>query len=202
MATPLNGADMGVSKSSSEKNANVPASTESASAATLTPKKRSCIVCRTRKVRCDKQSPCSTCRRANIPCVLPSTNRPPKWARRLERLTTNAGATAAPIPQDVDPGVNKVMERVQTLENLVKELRGQLEQTQAANSVGGDSPGSSAHHHDVEHQRDISPATDTSAVQQQIGRLVIQDTNRSHYVSGGFWSWVNDEVIQLIVTMS
>ena len=87
------------------------------------------------------------------------------------------------------------MERVRNLENLVKELSGQLDQARAANSVGGDSPASSAHHHDAEHPRDISPTADTSAVQQHIGRLVIEDASRSRYVSGGFWSWVNDEVI-------
>ena len=191
MTTPLADPKLG-----SEKTATLPASTKSASTATLTPKLRSCIVCRTRKVRCDKQSPCSTCRRANISCVFPSTNRPPRWARRLERLTANTGATGASAPQDVDPGVKKVMERVRNLENLVKELSGQLEKAHA-NSIGGDSPGSSTHHHDADHQRGVSPATDTSTVQQQIGRLVIQDASRSQYVTGGFWSWVNDEVIQL-----
>ncbi|KAK1837621.1 fungal specific transcription factor domain-containing protein, partial [Colletotrichum chrysophilum] len=33
---------------------------------------RSCVTCRRRKVRCDKQMPCSNCRRAVIQCIFPA----------------------------------------------------------------------------------------------------------------------------------
>ncbi|KAK9427348.1 hypothetical protein V1505DRAFT_47261 [Lipomyces doorenjongii] len=78
------------------------------------------------------RSPCSNCRRANIACVLPSTNRPPGWARRIQRLTNNARAS-----NDTDPGVGKVMDRLRTLEGLVKELSGQLEQARVSASTTG-----------------------------------------------------------------
>ena len=127
--------------SGAEKSATSPASAPS-SAPAPAPKLRSCVVCRSRKVRCDKQSPCFNCRRANIACVFPSTGRPLRWARRLERLSNNAAASNAPAPQEADLGVGKVMDRLQNLENLVKELRGQLEQAHAApNSAGGGSSG-------------------------------------------------------------
>ena len=190
----------------SEKHASSAASAKtSSSTITPAPKLRSCVVCRQRKVRCDKQSPCSNCRRANIPCVLRSTDRPPRWARRLEHLTNNAVATNASAPQDVDAGINKVMDRVRNLEDLVKELRGQVEQAQAAaSSAGGgssgiNSPESSTHDREGELQREVSPATDTSSVQKQIGRLVVEDASRSRYVSSGFWSRVNDEVSPFVV---
>ena len=189
------------SASASEKNATSPASARIQSTAPAqTPKSRSCLVCRTRKVRCDRQSPCSKCRQANIACVFPSTARPPRWARRLERLTNNAPASNAPLPQDADPDVSKVMDRLRNLESLVKELTGQLEQAQAtAGSASGgspaaNSPGSSTQDRDVEHQSDASSAANASSVQKQFGRLVPQDANRSRYVSSGFWSRVNDEV--------
>lgn len=177
------------------------------------PKLRSCLVCRTRKVRCDRQSPCSTCRQANIACVVPSTARPPRWARRLERLTndaaaSSASASSASAPQDPDPGVAKVMERLRNLEYLVKELSGQLEVANAAassaagGSSGANSPGSSIQDRDAEHQRDSSIATKSSRVQKQFGRLVVQDTSRSRYVSSGFWSRVNDEVCKPVVVTS
>jgi hypothetical protein len=92
------------------------------------------------------------------------------------------------------------MERLQNLESLVKELSGQLEQANAAassaagGSSGVNSPGSSSYDRDTDHQRDASPKTTAGNVQKQFGRLVLQDTNRSRYVSSGFWSWVNDEV--------
>jgi len=74
------------------------------------------------------------------------------------------------------------MDRVQNLENLVKELRGQLEESHAAQD------------RDAEHQRGTSTATNTHNVQKAFGRLVVQDANRSRYVSSGFWSRINDEV--------
>jgi Fungal Zn(2)-Cys(6) binuclear cluster domain len=128
------------------------------------PKLRSCVVCRSRKVRCDKQSPCSNCRRANIACTFPSTDRPPKWTRRLDRLANNATASSSPAPQDGNKGVDQVMDRLRNLESLVKELRGQLEQAHAiASSVGGgssgvNSPGRSTEAHDAEHHGHASPA--------------------------------------------
>lgn len=194
------------SGSSSDRNATSPASGRTASSAPPpAPKLRSCVVCRNRKVRCDKQSPCSNCRRANVACVFASTDRPPRWARRLERLTKNAATSNAPAPQHADPAVDKVMDRLRNLENLVKELSGQLEQAHAAASSAGDgssgpnSPGSSTQNRDAEHQRDLSPATDTSSLHNQFGRLVLQDASRSRYVSSGFWSRVNDEVSRLVV---
>lgn len=139
-------------------------------------KPRSCVVCRSRKVRCDKQSPCSNCRRANIACVVPSKDRPPRWARRL----------VPPAPEDV-------MERIRSLENLVKELSGQLEEANArANSAGvspaAQSPGCSTH----DPKSAASPHSDH--VQRQFGRLVLQDTTQSRYIGSGFWSHVTDEV--------
>jgi Fungal Zn(2)-Cys(6) binuclear cluster domain len=189
------------SASISEKNATSPGSARTSSSAPApVPKSRSCVVCRNRKVRCDKQSPCSNCRRANIACVFPLADRPPRWARHLDRLTNNAAVSNAPARQDAGPGVGKVMDRLHNLENLVKELRGQLERAHAAASTadvgssGVNSAGSSTQNRDMEHQRDPSPATDARILSKQFGRLVLQDASRSRYVSSGFWSRVEDEV--------
>ncbi len=92
------------------------------------------------------------------------------------------------------------MDRLRNLENLVKELSGQLEQAHAAaSSAGGgssgvDSPAGSAQDRDAELHRDTSSATDASSVQKHFGRLVLQHADDSRYVSSGFWSWINDEV--------
>ena len=201
MATPPRIVGVGASASSSEKNAS--SSTSAGALSSIpkpVPKLRSCVVCRSRKVRCDKQSPCSNCRRGNIACVFPSTNRPPRWARGRERLTNNPVVSATSSPQDAGPGVDKVMERLRNLENLVKELSGQLEQAHAAASLAdgslskGNSPESPAQNQDTEHQGGATPATNTNSVQKQFGRLVLQDASRSRYISSGFWSRVNDEV--------
>jgi hypothetical protein len=180
-----------VTVSPSEKNATLPASVPAP-----LPKLRSCVVCRTRKVRCDKQSPCSNCRRANIACIFPSTDRPPRWARHLERGANNA-ASNPPA---------RVMERLRNLESLVKELSGQLEQANAAanltasGSSGVNSPESSSHGRATDHQSDSSPNNNADSIQKPFGRLVVQDANRSRYVSSGFWSRVNDEVhVQVVI---
>ncbi|KAI1427110.1 hypothetical protein F5Y12DRAFT_197536 [Xylaria sp. FL1777] len=157
------------------------------------PRLRSCVVCRSRKVRCNKESPCSNCRRAGIPCVVPSADRPPRWARRLERFAHNAAAgersaqAAAPTVQ--------VMERLRNLENLVKELSSQLEQAHAlSNSSTGNSPASSTNDRDGDHQTATSFTAGGGTIQSQFGRLVLKDGGRSRYVSSGFWSRVNDEL--------
>ncbi|TVY45871.1 Bikaverin cluster transcription factor [Lachnellula occidentalis] len=173
-----------------------------ASASASIPKKRSCVVCRSRKVRCDKLSPCSNCRRGDIACVFPSSDRPPRWARRLAASNPQISA----VSQTPDPAATQVMERLRNLESLVKDLSGQLEVANAAaaanSTTGGssvNSPGSSSHDHDTGPQKEVSPSTNTGNVglQKQFGRLVLQDANRSRYVNSGFWSRVNDELDDL-----
>ena len=193
----------------SERNATSPTSVQDpppSSTAPSAPKQRSCVLCRTRKVRCDKQSPCTTCRRAKIACVFPSNDRPPRWARRLDRLTDKAAATNGTVPQEAGPGAGKVMDRLKKLEQLVKELSGQLEQAHASASLAGspelNAPASSALGHGTDTQEVRSPVESPSSIQKQFGRLVVQDANQSRYVSSGFWSRVNDEVCRLSCSLT
>ncbi|KAF4980440.1 hypothetical protein FZEAL_3556 [Fusarium zealandicum] len=168
-----------------------------ASSAIPSSKVRSCVVCRSRKVRCDKLSPCSNCRRANIPCVVPSNDRPPRWARRLGRVA-NTAYTPGQDPSHgsgVHQGNGQMMERVRNLESLVKELRGQLDQANITPSPTGGSSvdGTSS----PETKRDgVSPSSTstTSDAQKHFGRLVLQDTSHSRYVASGFWSRISDEL--------
>lgn len=177
--TPVS-AGSGTSVSGAEKDARL-GSTNAAptTASAPKPKLRSCVICRSRKVRCDKLSPCSNCRRANIACIYPSADRPPRWARRLER-----------------PVTGDVMDRLHHLERLVKDLTGQLEQAHAAAkspAASSNSPGSSNNDHEFAYH-DNSQLRHTAGIQKQFGRLVVQDSSKSRYVESGFWSWVNDEV--------
>ncbi|KAJ5469682.1 hypothetical protein N7539_009300 [Penicillium diatomitis] len=143
-------------------------------------KLRSCIVCRSRKVRCDKQSPCSNCRRANIACTVPSKDRPPRWARRL-----------------VQPGSIDVMERIQSLEALVKRLRNQLDEAHAQiNNSNSASP--SVHSLDGPILGRVgSPPSHSESAPLQIGRLVLEDANQSRYLGSGFWASITDELNDL-----
>lgn len=150
-----------------------------------TPKLRSCLVCRSRKVRCDKQSPCSNCRRANIACVVPSKDRPPRWPRRLDR-----------------PATGEVMERLETLESLVRELRSQLERAKidtglSTGASSGISSVESVNHAQGNQHKTKSSVTNSENVQSRFGRLVRQGDSNSSYLGNGFWSRINDEVCLL-----
>ncbi|KAJ5652329.1 hypothetical protein N7507_009755 [Penicillium longicatenatum] len=166
-----------------EKRASFPGSKDQNKAAsTRAPNPRSCVVCRSRKVRCDKLSPCSNCRRGNIACIYPSGDRPPRWVRRLER-----------------PVTGEVMERLHHLEGLVKELTGQLEQAHAAaksSAASSNSPSSSTHDNEFGAQGHTA-FVESDNVSNKFGRLALNDASRSRYVGSGFWSWVNDEIGEL-----
>ncbi|KAK7911480.1 fungal-specific transcription factor domain-containing protein [Apiospora marii] len=180
--------------------------------AAATTKPRSCVVCRSRKVRCDKLSPCSNCRRANIPCVLPSADRPPRWARRLDRANLAALSSSNETQRQQqqssshthDAGETatvQVAERLQKLESLVKDLSSQLEQAQAAlPAASSDSPSAnstgSAARREAENWGDSPSAQSGPNATRQSGRLVIQDAG-SRYISSDFWSKINDELTAL-----
>lgn len=167
-------------------------------------KSRSCIVCRNRKVRCDKQSPCSNCRRANIACVFPSADRPPRWVRRLDRLTKDSAQISGPTQPSNRSSVNEAMDRLHNLEQLIKEVRGQLENAKAPTgpSDGTSYKASISEPHGFDHystQDDASsPREVGSEGRSPFGRLVVQDgASDSHYVGNGFWSRIVDEVSSL-----
>ena len=155
-------------------------------------KLRSCLVCRSRKVRCDKQSPCSNCRRANIACVFPPADRPLRWARQHERRTKSAA-------KDARSGSEHVMDRLRNLEKLVKELRSQLEQANAIAGSAGDEVSAHDGHPTTGNSEDVSLPSHSDGIHHQFGRLILQDSSSSHYISSGFWSRISDEVSRAAV---
>ncbi|ATY62506.1 Fungal specific transcription factor [Cordyceps militaris] len=160
-------------------------------------KPRSCVTCRSRKVRCDKKTPCSNCRRAQIPCILPSDDKPPRWARRLDRLAhVGPAATTAP-----DAGSSQVMSRLQNLENLVRNLGAELHQARASqdNSARGSASPPSLQAQQQPQQAGASPASAGSDSQshRKPGRLLPGNAGQRQYVTGGFWSQISDELDSL-----
>lgn len=103
---------------------------------------------------------------------------------------------------DAKPAFRELTQRLRSLEGLVKELSGQLEQAQSAFASAGtesselNSPERSdeASSTNTSHGGRLIQSHSADDSQLQFGRLVLQDSNRSHYVSSGFWSRVNDEV--------
>ncbi|KAM6537671.1 hypothetical protein FALCPG4_003579 [Fusarium falciforme] len=180
---------------------------------------RSCVTCRRRKVRCDKQMPCSNCRRAQIPCVFPAPGRAPRQPRPRDPNAPPKNSSQREI---------ELMKRLRKLEGIVEELSGQIEVesggkgpssanspeaahgAQASNiersatfpqrhsSSASSHPGilgpSSGSPRGSDAASDQSEAT-RKQLHQKFGRLVLNDQSGSRrYVSNGFWAKLNDEL--------
>ncbi|KAK1962987.1 fungal-specific transcription factor domain-containing protein [Colletotrichum sublineola] len=184
---------------------------------------RSCVTCRKRKVRCDKQMPCSNCRRAVIQCIFPAPGRAP---RRPRPKDPNAP------PKNSSEREVELMKRLRKLEGIVEELSGQIEVESGpgsnggrhnsstanspetfANEVGGDrtastqsnsntpstAPREGASPNRMGTDSDPKPSQDKQpGLNRQFGRLVLHDKGKSsRYVSSAFWSKLNDELDEL-----
>lgn len=177
---------------------------------------RSCVTCRRRKVRCDKQMPCSNCRRASIPCIFPAPGRAPRQQRPRD--------PNAP-PKTSSQREVELVKRLRKLEGIVEELSGQSEiepggrlpsatgspDPSQSNPTGGDGPplgrpmsggldtfvgaGSPCSRDNESVADNASETAKRREVQMTLGRLVLDDQRgTSRYVSSGFWSKLNDEV--------
>ncbi|KAG6188108.1 hypothetical protein E4U10_004922 [Claviceps purpurea] len=179
---------------------------------------RSCVTCRRRKVRCDKQMPCSNCRRARIPCAFPAPGRAPRQPRPKDPSAPSKSSSHREA---------ELIKRLKKLEGIVEELSGQIEEPGAAGASGA--PGgatevkllsSTASPEPVYPGADSLPLRQSSTgnsedfatcdassraassvggssdgvkAKQNFGRMVADEGRRtSRYISSGFWSELND----------
>lgn len=75
---------------------------------------RSCHTCRRRKVKCDKNYPCSNCTRASTECVFPGPGRAPRRPKQPKEKVASERET-------------ELLKRLRRLEGVVEELSGQVE---------------------------------------------------------------------------
>lgn len=172
---------------------------------------RSCVTCRRRKVKCDKQFPCSNCSKAGQQCVFPAPGRAPRRPRTGGKVVSEREA--------------ELLKRLRRLEGVVEELSGQVEIEAIKHSPSSDNSSS---------QRDGDPSTDTSGKgtvrvvgmdegsgnrrawitrafrvgdgppktafsahePNRAGRLVLEE-GKSRYVASPFWASINDEVEEI-----
>ncbi|KAE9574851.1 Bikaverin cluster transcription factor bik5 [Colletotrichum fructicola] len=188
---------------------------------------RSCVTCRRRKVRCDKQMPCSNCRRAVIQCIFPAPGRAPRRPRPKDPNAPPKNSTEREV---------ELMKRLRKLEGIVEELSGQIEVESGPGSSGGrqnsstgNSPETTGHEAPSERGNRTFTAAQLNAIKEGIadgaamqkkldaieektrgmepkaasvsksfGRLVLHDKGKtSRYVSSAFWSKLNDELDEL-----
>lgn len=142
---------------------------------------RSCVICRRRKVRCNKASPCSNCTKAGTECVYP----PPGRTRRR-----------ATRPQDAE-----LLSRLRRLEGVIERLSAQAGDSSYTSNVTSPVPRNDDAA--VNNQGDSSDCPHPLGVDQknntqeelvgEIGRLAIVE-GRSRYVSNRLWASLGEEV--------
>ncbi|RBA13526.1 hypothetical protein FPRO05_02319 [Fusarium proliferatum] len=136
---------------------------------------RSCTFCRQRKVKCDRQKPCSHCLRANNDCSYPA----------------GRGRAAKKPARTLD---TRLVDRLQKLENIIKQLNSEVDATVNAVPSGSGTDGESVS--TPGGMRNDPPGVDNSApdasIDQQLGRLMIDDS-KSYYVSNILWANLGNE---------
>ncbi|RFU32729.1 hypothetical protein B7463_g3594, partial [Scytalidium lignicola] len=172
---------------------------------------RSCITCRRRKVKCDKQVPCSNCAKAQTTCIFPAPGRAPRRPR--------VGGPAKPISEREA----ELLKRLRRLEGVVQELSGQVDlegnkpSPSSTSSTHKDGEGDSESGPGPKNIRVIGmdegggskmqwmsrmwstgdgPAKPEFALEHRFGRLVMED-GKSRYVSNPFWETVAEEVEEI-----
>jgi hypothetical protein len=153
----------------------------------LTPSFRStpkaCVNCRNRKVKCDRQLPCSTCKRWGIQnCVYPSPVRISPRPKRAESQRKNR-----------DEPDKLLLERLRKLEIMVKNFGGSVTTEDSLTDFGTptnvelDDTGG----RDV--RDDAKPRNSPCGAdgEKGVGRLVVK-SDRSRYMSIAFWASAGD----------
>ncbi|EXJ86279.1 hypothetical protein A1O1_06649 [Capronia coronata CBS 617.96] len=140
---------------------------------------RSCVTCRRRKVRCNKQNPCANCVRAGIECVFPGPGRAPRKSRK---------------PPDTE-----LLARLQRLEGVVHSLGAQVDEHGVVSPTLAGPTDIRARFGDGESGE--SPSSDRSdtkrqSIEKHLGRLVINE-DRSRYVSSTFWTSMSEEIAEM-----
>lgn len=134
---------------------------------------RSCTDCRHRKVKCDRQQPCSQCIRVGLgtDCV-----NPPGPGRAAKR---SQGALDS-----------QLLDRLSRLETIIRRLD---PKTSSPPPMAANDESSLA----VENaSSEASTSDNSSSINQQLGRLVIDDT-RSYYINNILWASLGNEVCDM-----
>lgn len=148
----------------------------------------SCVICRRRKIRCDRKDPCSNCTKSNIDCHFPVSGRIPRRSR-----DPSASSSKTPAQKQ-----SELLGRLRRLESVVTELAAQVEDENGAkvdfhaHVMGGITVDAAA--------TESSAATSSQAgteYDEDFGRLVV-DKDGGLHVGNRFWSVFCGEVSTLI----
>ncbi|KAK6528580.1 hypothetical protein TWF281_009819 [Arthrobotrys megalospora] len=165
------------------------ASPEDASAgASASPKPHAfnCVVCKNRKVKCDRQVPCSTCTKLNVECqyIEPGPRKKRKTSSKHENLVQR---------------LNRYEELLKQVESNVKLLDGAElpSPTKRGESWGGEIPDPERKTKRVKFER---PSGEFGMCAPKKGGL-LASTGRSRYFENNLWNSLKDELQELKETI-
>lgn len=154
--------------------------------ARVRPYRKACIHCHDRKVKCDKQSPCSNCQKLLLECSFPSpfrtSSRQPKEKAAEESKEPDA----------------ELLERIKKLEGAIQDLGALKKEVlrsrkRRKGQTSEDSDDDADVQSDGDERRDRSSDAGTAAdIEREIGKLVVEE-GKSRYISGGFWGSLEEE---------
>jgi hypothetical protein len=166
---------------------------------------QSCFLCRRRKVRCNKESPCSTCRRAQVPCIYPVGRAPRQTRIRRHGTQSMAESDLAEKVSMLELMIEKLGDRINGepgLESAVPSIPSRVaSHTQTCTPKDSPSHSLSPETHCQELERDELTTDPGHSVrshelQHKLGRLVLHEESGSkRYVCDGIWAKLDEEVI-------
>lgn len=135
---------------------------------------RSCVTCRRRKVRCNKQEPtCTNCMKADIDCIYPPPGRAPRKPRR---------------PQDAE-----LLKRLRRLESVVDNLGAQVDDEGHVHELERQ-PNEKRHPSSAEVLDSFTHSSNRrTSLEHGLGRLMLKD-GHSRYVTNDFFSMLHKEI--------
>ncbi|KAK7423570.1 hypothetical protein QQX98_001028 [Neonectria punicea] len=172
----------------------------------------SCVICRRRKVKCDRRDPCSNCVRAGIECHFPVTG-------RIPRRNRDTSTWRSPAQRQ-----SELLGRLRRLEAVVTELTAQVEDgpSKPSSDTAPDQPllnpsvsglsatGISTPNTAQSDARSVGQSTEGSSndapsvkppagseFDEEFGRLVV-DKDGGLHVGNRFWSVFCDEVDNIL----
>ncbi|KAJ4321737.1 hypothetical protein N0V84_005170 [Fusarium piperis] len=163
----------------------------------------SCVICRRRKVRCDRRDPCSNCVKNNIECHFPVTG-------RIPRRNQNSGTYKSPAQKQ-----SELLGRLRRLESVVTELAAQVEDgSQDSRAAVAPEPSGPVSISSSETGPTLADSEDPSVTEsslrasstsqqggseyyEEFGRLVV-DKDGGLHVGNRFWSVFCGEVDNIL----
>ncbi|RKK25904.1 hypothetical protein BFJ66_g9445 [Fusarium oxysporum f. sp. cepae] len=164
---------------------------------------QSCFLCRRRKVRCNKESPCSTCRRVQVTCIYPVGRAPRRTRIRRHGVQSIADNELAVKVSVLEQMIEKLGDRINgepTLKSAASSTPSHAaSQTQTCTPKDSPSHSSSPETLCQELARDNLTSDPGHSLrsyelQHKLGRLVLhEETGSKRYVCDGIWAKLDEE---------